>query len=69
MTEQPIFRDHLHRRVRHAALPLTLLLTSATALAHEGHGLPGVNHWHAIDAGSIAVVAMFFVGLWLLGKK
>jgi hypothetical protein len=50
-------------------LPLSLLLGSVAAQAHEGHGLPGVSHWHALDAGSVAVVAIFFVGLWLLGKK
>jgi hypothetical protein len=68
MTELLSLRDRITRRARLAALPLTLL-TSAAAQAHEGHGLPGTSHWHAIDASSLAVVAIFFVGLWLLGKK
>ncbi len=34
------------------------------ARAHEGHGLPGLSHWHAGDvAGVLAAVAV--AGLWL----
>jgi hypothetical protein len=50
MTENPLPR---------AMLPI--VLASAGAHAHEGHGLPGGSHWHAGDmalllAGVVLVV-------------
>jgi hypothetical protein len=64
----------LHTRVRSSlfarALSAAALLTLATAAsAHEGHGLPGINHWHGIDAGAFGLIGAFIVGLWLLGRK
>ncbi len=35
---------------------LTALATSATAWAHEGHGMEG-SHWHATDAWGLLAVA------------
>lgn len=44
-------------------------LSSASAWAHEGHGLPGIAHWHGTDVlgfvGAIAVAA----AVWLKGRK
>ncbi len=45
--------------------PALIALTALNAQAHEGHGMPGVSHWHAGDTSlwlaGIAVAA----GLWL----
>jgi hypothetical protein len=43
---------------------LTLAACAGLAQAHEGHGLPGLSHWHA---GEVALVlaAVALVGLWL----
>ena len=35
--------------LRLAAALLTLTALSHSALAHEGHGLPGISHWHSTD--------------------
>ena len=35
--------------LRLAAALLTLTALSHSALAHEGHGLPGLSHWHSTD--------------------
>ena len=45
--------------------PLFALTVSAgLAHAHEGHGLPGLSHWHAGDVALVlAVIAV--AGLWL----
>lgn len=44
-------------------------LSSVSAWAHEGHGLPGIAHWHGTDVlgfvGAIAVAA----AVWLKGRK
>lgn len=34
------------------------------AHAHEGHGLPGLSHWHAGDV-ALVLAAVAVVGLWL----
>lgn len=45
-----------------------LMTASASAWAHEGHGLFG-SHWHATDAlGFVAVAAVVAVAVWLSGK-
>ncbi|MGY0195935.1 hypothetical protein ACWA7J_12770 [Leptothrix sp. BB-4] len=48
-----------------ALIPALIALTALQAQAHEGHGMPGVSHWHAGDTSlwlaGIAVAA----GLWL----
>ena len=49
-----------------AALALTSLNTSA----HEGHGLPGISHWHSSDALLfVALAAVFGLTYWLGGRK
>ena len=49
--------------------PFALLLC-ATAQAHEGHGLPGISHWHATDTLLlIGVVAAAAAGLWWSRRK
>ena len=44
-------------------------LSSVSAWAHEGHGLPGIAHWHGTDVlgfvGAIAVAA----AIWFKGRK
>jgi hypothetical protein len=44
-------------------------LCTLPARAHEGHGLPGVAHWHGTDVlgfmAAIAVVAL----IWFRGDK
>jgi hypothetical protein len=45
-----------------AALPLT-------AFAHEGHGLPGVGHWHATDTLGLLLVAVLAVGAFWLSRR
>jgi hypothetical protein len=53
-----------------ALLALSAVATFTTfisfdAQAHEGHGMPGVSHWHAGDASLWLVGAALAVGLWL----
>lgn len=37
--------------------------------AHEGHGLPGITHWHGTDVlGFVAVVAVAAF-IWFRGDK
>jgi hypothetical protein len=67
--------QHDHARLARAARALATaglpaLLAATVAQAHEGHGLPGINHWHGSDAGgALALIGVFVVGLWLLGRK
>jgi hypothetical protein len=52
-----------HQQLSAAA---TLLATSAGALAHEGHGLPGIAHWHATDVLGFTLVALLAgIAIWL----
>ena len=47
--------------MKHHTLITTLaaLLSTGAAHAHEGHGLPGISHWHSTDVlGFIAVAAL-----------
>lgn len=43
-----------------------LASTTLAAFAHEGHGLPGIGHWHAGDAllwlAGVAVAAVLYFG-------
>ena len=49
---------------------LAALLTSAPALAHEGHGAPGAGHWHATDAlGLLLALGVAAAALWFLRRK
>ena len=48
----------------------TLLAWTGLTQAHEGHGLPGLSHWHADDALVwLAVAAVAGAGLWLARRK
>jgi hypothetical protein len=39
------------------------------ASGHEGHGLPGLSHWHSTDViGFVAMVAVAFL-VWHGGRK
>ena len=52
-------------------LTAALLAWAGTAAqAHEGHGLPGISHWHATDAlVLLGVVAVAAAGLWWSRRK
>ena len=58
--------------MKHNTLIATLaaLLSTGAAQAHEGHGLPGISHWHSTDVlGFIAVAALVAGVLWFKGRK
>ena len=57
--------------MKHTTLILTAgLLAVQTAHAHEGHGLPGISHWHSTDVlGFIAVAALIAGVIWFKGRK
>lgn len=49
-------------------IPALIVLTglsTAHVQAHEGHGMPGLSHWHADDVTLWLVGAAIAVGLWL----
>ena len=49
---------------------LAVLASTGLAQAHEGHGLPGLSHWHAGDVGVLlALAAVIGLGLWLSRRK
>ena len=48
---------------------LPLLALSAASQAHEGHGLPGVSHWHSTDVLGYAIVAAVAATVWLIRRK
>jgi hypothetical protein len=53
---------------------LTLILCAAMAhmpaLAHEGHDMPGVSHWHSTDVvGFVALAALIACAIWMKGRK
>ena len=51
-------------------LLLGLSAVAGTALAHEGHGLPGAGHWHASDAiGFVLVGVIAAAVIWLARRK
>lgn len=47
---------------------LLLLAAPGLALAHGGHGLPGLSHWHATDT-LLVLATVAALGLWLLRRK
>ncbi len=47
---------------------LVLVAGASLAQAHEGHGLPGLSHWHASDV-SLVLAAVAALGLWLARRK
>jgi hypothetical protein len=51
-------------------LLLGLTAVAGTALAHEGHGLPGTSHWHGTDAIGFVVVGVIAAAvLWFARRK
>ena len=49
---------------------LAALLSTGAAHAHEGHGLPGISHWHSTDVLGFIVVAALVAGvIWFKGRK
>ncbi|MDP4300812.1 hypothetical protein [Leptothrix discophora] len=46
-------------------IPALIGLTAFNAQAHEGHGMPGLSHWHAGDSALWLVGAALAAGLWL----
>ena len=52
---------------KHFLLPL-LAAGANLAQAHEGHGLPGLSHWHAGDV-ALVLAAVAVVGLWLAWRN
>jgi hypothetical protein len=47
-----------------ALFPLAL-----AASAHDGHGLPGVSHWHASDTLGLLLVVVLAAGAWLFSRR
>jgi hypothetical protein len=51
----------------------SLLLAGAAlatlAQAHEGHGLPGLSHWHADDAALLLVAVVAAAAGWWLARR
>jgi len=46
------------------------LMSSVSARAHEGHGLPGVSHWHGTDTlGFVALGLVIAAVIWLRSGK
>ena len=53
------------RLIQRLSVAATLLGCTATAWAHEGHGMAG-SHWHATDtAGFALVAALAALAIWL----
>lgn len=45
-------------------------LISLSAHAHEGHGMPGVAHWHSTDVlGFLAAAVAVGAAVWFKGRK
>lgn len=49
---------------------MILLAAAGIANAHQGHGLPGLSHWHASDTSLLlGIAAVAALGLWLVRRK
>ncbi|ACB33347.1 hypothetical protein Lcho_1078 [Leptothrix cholodnii SP-6] len=57
------------RSATRCALLLSTLLSALPAAAHEGHGLPGISHWHSGDASLYLFLAVFAGAIWLARRK
>jgi hypothetical protein len=58
--------------MKHTTLILTGLACWLCRLhhAHEGHGLPGISHWHSTDVLGFVVVAALIAGvIWFKGAS
>jgi uncharacterized membrane protein YfcA len=56
--------------MKHLRTTPLLFLLCTSVQAHEGHGLPGISHWHATDTLLlIGVVAAAAAGLWWSRRK
>ena len=54
------------RLARQFAMGAALLATTATSMAHEGHGMIGGSHWHPADTSGVALVALLAaLAVWL----
>jgi len=42
---------------------------AALAQAHEGHGLPGLSHWHADDAALLLVAVVAAAAGWWFSRR
>lgn len=43
---------------------------AGAAQAHEGHGLPGIAHWHGTDAwGFVVTAGIVALAIWMKGRK
>jgi hypothetical protein len=58
------------RAWQRAALAVATAAAAPAVLAHQGHGLSGVSHWHATDAVglALALAAAALVAWWLRRK-
>lgn len=53
-----------------ALTALHLCLAATLASAHEGHGLPGISHWHATDVVVVlGLVAAVAAAVWFGRRK
>ncbi|MEY2689311.1 MAG: hypothetical protein RL375_3510 [Pseudomonadota bacterium] len=48
---------------------LGLAALAGPARAHEGHGLPGISHWHGDDAALFVLAAGVGLVVWLWRSK
>lgn len=56
--------------IQSMALILGAAAAHSTALAHEGHDMPGVSHWHSTDVlGFVAIALMVAGAIWMKGRK
>ena len=44
-------------------------LSTWSAMAHEGHGLPGAAHWHASDTLGFVLLAVVVAAAWWLMRR
>lgn len=60
--------------MKHALHPALIAfaasLSTLSAHAHEGHGMPGVAHWHSTDVlGFLAAAVAVGAAVWFKGRK
>jgi hypothetical protein len=62
--ETPVLEPRMKVRMT-ALIPALIALTALNVQAHDGHGMPGLSHWHADDTTLWLVGAAIAAGLWL----